>query len=69
MNWIESANCDESTHSLFFSSSVKQQRIAKSLCQSCMVVSDCLKFAIENDCNSGIYGGLTAKERERYGTN
>jgi WhiB family redox-sensing transcriptional regulator len=69
MEWMFSANCDEKTQDLFFSKYKKEQDMAKEICRSCSVSLDCLKFAIDNECTSGIYGGLTAKEREIYATN
>jgi hypothetical protein len=42
--------------------------MAKEICNKCDVSLDCLKFAIDNECDSGIYGGLTPKEREMYAT-
>ena len=68
MEWILQANCGETNHNLFFSKYKKEQEQAKSICRSCKVKSDCLQFAIDNECNDGIFGGLTAKERSVYGT-
>jgi WhiB family redox-sensing transcriptional regulator len=68
MEWMFSANCDKTTQDLFFSKYKKEQDMAKEICNKCDVSLDCLKFAIDNECTSGIYGGLTPKEREVYAT-
>ncbi len=36
---------------------------AKAICARCLVRDECLNFAIENEENYGIWGGLTPKER------
>jgi len=36
---------------------------AKAICARCIVRDECLNFAIENEENYGIWGGLTPKER------
>lgn len=38
---------------------------AKQVCSRCPVRAECLSYAIDNDC-SGIYGGTTEQERNRY---
>ena len=41
-------------------------RMAKKVCQGCPERQACLDFAIENDEQHGIWGGMTLKERKRY---
>lgn len=36
---------------------------AKSLCANCDVIDQCLKFAIDNNIQHGIWGGTTPEER------
>ncbi len=38
---------------------------AKSVCRRCLVRDDCLRYALDNDPLSGIWGGLTPSERRR----
>lgn len=33
------------------------------MCRVCPVRKECLRFAVDNKINDGIWGGLTAKER------
>lgn len=35
---------------------------AKEVCRRCMVVDDCLTFAITNTVTVGVWGGLSAEE-------
>lgn len=36
----------------------------KSLCRRCPVTSECLRFALDNGCNTGVWGGLDENERK-----
>lgn len=38
---------------------------AKKVCRKCLVSSDCLEFALQNDEKFGIWGGMTERERRR----
>lgn len=38
---------------------------ARMLCQGCPVSSQCLAYALENDEQYGIWGGMTTPERRR----
>lgn len=49
---------------LFFSESATKQAIAKSMCNACDFRDKCLEQAIKNDCEFGIFGGLTPAERK-----
>jgi len=40
-------------------------RTAKRFCNECPVKNECLSFALENNEQDGIWGGLTSKERSR----
>lgn len=44
----------------------EQERIrrARVLCMMCPVISECLEYALDNDC-CGIWGGTTEKERRK----
>lgn len=36
---------------------------AKAVCAACPVANDCLLYAIENQVDHGVWGGLTGQER------
>lgn len=40
-------------------------RRAKQICEECPVSRDCLEYAIAQDQDYGVWGGMTAKERQR----
>ena len=43
----------------------KMEVLAKSICAACPVQAECLTYALENDERYGIYGGQSARDRER----
>ena len=70
-NWREDANCKSHGWSLFFGSEdespkerILREATAKTICNSCSVVDECLEDAQADDCY-GIWGGLTMVERKR----
>ncbi len=36
---------------------------AKAVCAGCPVTSECLRYAVENQVQHGVWGGLTGQER------
>jgi len=38
--------------------------IARKLCQSCPILLQCLEYAVSNDENYGVWGGMTPHERK-----
>ena len=60
-SWREQAECRN--HDLDFFGDFKVR--AKRICASCTVVEPCLNFAVSNDIQFGVYGGLTPAERNR----
>ena len=50
---------------LFFSEdSAKRQAEAKAICATCPMTAACLALALANECEFGIFGGLTPAERK-----
>lgn len=47
----------------------KQVREMKMFCRECSVILDCLSYALENDEQFGIWGGMTPKERSKIRKN
>ena len=41
-------------------------KIAKSYCKLCPVMSECLDYALSNDEEYGIWGGMTPRERRKH---
>ena len=68
--WRADASCLPLDTNIFFPNGVKgagtykHRQTAKKICQQCDVRSECLAFAIANDCEYGIFGGLPPLERK-----
>lgn len=66
--WWGSASCQRLSaveKDNFFAESKARQNVAKRVCRSCPVVSECLFFALENREQEGIWGETTPRERRR----
>jgi WhiB family redox-sensing transcriptional regulator len=68
-DWRHHAICrDEPDKELFFpvgnsGPALLQAAEAKTVCQRCPVVHDCLAWALESGQDEGVWGGMTADER------
>jgi WhiB family redox-sensing transcriptional regulator len=60
--------CQETDPEAWFldKSDVATSRQAKELCESCPVIKECGEFAIANQEQFGIWGGMTPRERSFY---
>lgn len=68
--WRELALCKDRDTNDFYpemgvKGAAKQVREMKVFCRQCSVILDCLDYALENDEQFGIWGGMTPKERSR----
>lgn len=66
MTWNESWSVDAACRSgdpdrLFVKGS--QQNVAKRICRHCGVRAECLAFALDQQMEYGVWGGLTERER------
>lgn len=68
--WRERAACKGMDISNFFSETERQSALSrkkhaktKQICNECPVQKNCLFYAIENNIEYGIWGGLTSVER------
>lgn len=41
------------------------QNVARRLCNGCPVISQCLSYALANDEQFGVWGGMTTRDRKR----
>ncbi|HKZ21488.1 MAG TPA: WhiB family transcriptional regulator [Acidimicrobiia bacterium] len=64
--WRNYAACRGMPSEMFISCdgemSPQQVKAAKAVCGECMVVDDCLTYAITNTVKDGVWGGLSADE-------
>jgi len=64
-NWRQGAECAEPgvDKEQFFSRDRQVAEMAKKVCQSCLVTEHCLKYAIDHNETSGVWGGTSETER------
>jgi len=70
-DWRNRANCLKSDPELFFpvgeirmgNAAHRQSELAKAVCARCVVVDECLIYALETNQDTGIWGGTTPDER------
>lgn len=65
-NWRAHATCAQMDPELFFAAGAIEHKVAKRVCRSCPVRSECLAYAMEAPVDHGIWGGLTERERRRF---
>lgn len=70
--WLDEAQCaKEKAAELFFSPASRESRqdrlvreeAAKLVCQRCVVIKNCLDYALSTKEKYGVWGGMTAEER------
>ncbi len=69
-DWRELSACRDTDPDLFFpvgSTGLAAQQIvaAKAVCDVCPAKAPCLQFAIENNQDSGVWGGTSEDERRK----
>ena len=63
--WQSEAACLTADSSLFLSGVTSRVEKAKAICATCVVIDECLGFALANqDIEPHVYGGLTGDERK-----
>jgi Transcription factor WhiB len=66
--WRKFALCKDMDTSTFFPQRGDNVAVIKMVCYGCQVRKRCAEFAIENEIDVGIYGGLGGKERAQIRT-
>jgi WhiB family redox-sensing transcriptional regulator len=69
MQWLNQARCLNEDPELFFpvgntGPAVEQIEQAKSVCRECGVSTQCLEYAIKENQDTGVWGGLSEDERK-----
>ncbi len=62
--WRALAACRERLDVNFFADDIESVTRAKAICATCAPRTECLAFALENDMRDGVWGGLSAHQRE-----
>ena len=65
LTWMDDAACGTSDGDAWFPEKGGSTRLAKRVCRSCPVRSECLDFALGTNEAFGVWGGLSREERER----
>ena len=63
--WMDDAACAEVGGDLWFPEKGGATKDAKTICAACPVREECLAYAIRNDEEHGIWGGVSRMERRR----
>jgi WhiB family redox-sensing transcriptional regulator len=66
--WMKLARCKETDPEVFFperGDSTLDTLAAKRICFGCEVRVECLQYAIDNDEQHGIWGGLNERSRSK----
>lgn len=69
-DWTERAACKGQPQFIFFpEAGPKAGDLARLICDKCEVRSECLDFAIRTRQEFGVWGGMNARERQRFEDN
>ncbi|HEV2785080.1 MAG TPA: WhiB family transcriptional regulator [Solirubrobacteraceae bacterium] len=63
--WMAKARCREYDPEQFFVRGAAQSKRAVRVCEHCDVRTACLQYALDNQIEFGIWGGLTERQRRR----
>ncbi|MDR0432728.1 MAG: WhiB family transcriptional regulator [Bifidobacteriaceae bacterium] len=71
MDWRHAAACLDEDPELFFpigntGPALVQIDDAKAVCRRCEVATTCLQWALDNNQDSGVWGGLSEDERRAF---
>ena len=61
-DWLDRGACRTSNPDDLFVQGAAQHQ-AKIVCQSCVVKTECLADALDNEITYGVWGGMTERER------
>lgn len=64
--WTQRARCRGLDPEQFFVRSLQDARSAIQVCQRCPVRQECLDYAVDEDIEVGVWGGLTERQRRAY---
>jgi WhiB family transcriptional regulator, redox-sensing transcriptional regulator len=65
-DWRHAAECVRHAHEVnFFPERGESALKAKTICAACPVRQPCLEFALRTNVSSGVWGGLTGRQRRQ----
>jgi WhiB family transcriptional regulator, redox-sensing transcriptional regulator len=65
--WSTQARCRGEDPELFFARALHEARPALKVCGRCPVKEPCLEYALANEVDYGVWGGLTERQRRAVG--
>ena len=65
LRWQDHARCLEVDPEIFFPERGGSSRLARAVCEKCPVQAACLRYAIRNREQFGIWGNTSERERRR----
>lgn len=63
-SWMDEALCAQTDPELWFPDKGAPNGKAKAICGQCPVVTQCLTYALKHGMTHGIWGGLSAAQRQ-----
>jgi len=64
-DWMQRGLCREIPPATFFPSDGVGVEVARGICATCPVKTQCLEYALENRIDHGVWGGCSERERRR----
>ncbi len=64
-DWAKEANCKGLDPNMFHAARGESTKEAVAVCIGCVVVEQCLHYAISNGIKVGVWGGKSERERRR----
>lgn len=65
LSWQAHARCHEVDPEIFFPERGGSSRAARAVCNNCPVQEECLRYALTNREQFGIWGGTSERERRK----
>lgn len=65
LSWQVHAKCLEADPDLFYPERGRSSRAAKEVCSQCPVRAECLRYALGNREQFGVWGGTVERERRK----
>ena len=67
--WRDNAACKGMDVNMFYPERGKSPKEAVAVCAGCIVVKECLKYALDNNIKVGVFGGTTEFHRRKLKRN
>lgn len=63
--WTRDALCAQIGADLWFPDKGESAAAAKAVCRGCPVVQECLKYALDNNERTGVWGAMSERDRRK----